>query len=478
MATLLNIIAAAHELGNWLIRVIMLLVIIRRHRPQSALVWLLVVFITPWAGLLLYALLGSNRLPSKRVEQHKRFLERMNAARARFNGNPGITRPPLEPAFSSTVRLAQRLGNMAVLGGNAAEIICDNDAFLDRLIADIDGARHHVHALYYIYGEDEAGRRFADALIRAERRGVACRLLVDAVGSWGMLKRMAPELAKAGVEVYEALPVGLFRKGMARWDLRNHRKLVVIDGRAAFTGSHNMTDPSYGTKTLQWHDLSVRLTGPVVSQLQTVFVSDWYFETDDLLEDPVFFPENPAQGDIAAQAIPSGPNFATENYQRLVVAALHGAQEQVTITTPYFVPDESLLHALESAALRGVEVNLIVPCEADQLVVGAAAQAYYEELLSWGINIYLYQPAIIHAKTMTIDNAVAFVGTSNFDIRSFSLNFELNLAFYSPPFAEKLRQRHEDYIRASERLDPNTWEARPAPKRLYQNLAKLFSPLL
>lgn len=478
MGTLLNIVAAVHEISNWLIRIIMLLVITRRHRPQSALVWLLVVFTTPWLGLLLYALLGTNRLPRKRVEQHRRLMERLDGAAARLTGDSNVTQPRLDPAFRSTVRLAQRLGHMAVVGGNSAKIISCNEELIEGMIRDIDAAKHHVHALYYIYGDDAYGRRFAEALVRAVRRGVQCRLLVDAVGSWGMLKHMAPELAKAGVEVYEALPVGLFRKGMARWDLRNHRKLLVVDGRIAYTGSHNMIDASYGTTTLQWHDLSVRLTGPIVTELQMVFVADWYFETDDFLDDPAFFPEEEAQGDIAAQVIPSGPNFPTENYQRLVVAALHGAQEQVTITTPYFVPDDSLLIALESAALRGVEVNLIVPKESDQIVVGAAAQAHYEELMRWGVNLYLYEPAIIHAKIMTIDDAVAFVGTSNFDIRSFSLNFEINLAFYSPSFAQELRERQKGYIEVSTRLEPDAWENRSTTRRIYQNLAKLFSPLL
>ncbi|MGI6459073.1 MAG: cardiolipin synthase [Candidatus Hydrogenedentales bacterium] len=478
MGTLLNIIAIVHEVGNWIIRVSMLLAITRRHRPQSAMVWLLVVFFSPWFGLVLYAFLGSNRLPRQRVERHRRFLARIDALRSRIIGSPGSMYPPLEPAFASTVRLAQRLGHMPVLGGNHADIICDNDAFLDRIIADIDRAAHHVHALYYIFGDDAAGRRFADALIRAERRGVACRLLVDAVGSWRMLRRMAPELARAGVEVFAALPVGFFRRGMARWDLRNHRKLVVIDGQIAFSGSHNLVEPSYGTRDFVWHDLSVRLTGPVVSQLQAVFISDWYFEANDLLEDPAFFPDHPAQGGIAAQVIPSGPNYPTENYQRLLVSALHGAQKHVTITTPYFVPDESLLHALETAALRGVEINLIVPQVADQRLVGAATQAYYEELLTWGINLYLYQPALVHAKTMAIDDAVAFVGTSNFDIRSFALNFEINMVFYSAALAGELRKRHEAYMENSARLELDRWEDRPASNRVFQNVAKLFSPLL
>ena len=476
MGTILNIIAAVHEVGSWLIRVSMLLVIIRRHRPQSALVWLLVIFFSPWVGLALYAFLGSNRLPQKRVDQHKRFLERIDALRGRFNGSPGITRPQLEPAFASTVRLAQRLGHMSVLGGNHAEILCDNDEFLDRIIADIDGATHHVHALYYIYGDDAAGRRFADALIRAERRGVACRLLVD-TGVRGMLTRMAPELARAGVEVFEALPVGFFRRGMARWDLRNHRKLVVIDGQIAFTGSHNMIDPSYGTRTLEWHDLSVRLTGPVVSQLQAVFVADWYFETDDLLEDPAFFPENPARGGIAAQVIPSGPNYPTENYQRLVVAALHGAQKHVTITTPYFVPDESLLSALETAALRGVEVNLIVPQVADQLVVGAAAQAYYEELLNWGVNLSAPARPWFTPRPWPLTIRGVRGDQRNFDIRSFSLNFEINMAFIGR-ICRRIAETARRLYRKLRRLALDAWDARPASHRIVQNLAKLFSPLL
>jgi len=405
-------------------------------------------------------------------------MKRLDTAASRFVADSETTQPQLEPAFRSTVRLAQRLGHMAVTGGNSAKIVCSNDELLDRIVSDIDAAKHHVHALYYIYEDDGYGHRFAEALLRAEGRGVNCRLLVDAVGSWGMLKRMTPQLAKGGVEVYDALPVGLFRKGVARWDLRNHRKLVVVDGCIAYTGSHNMIDAGYGTSTLQWHDLSVRLAGPVVLELQTVFMADWYFETDDLLEDPAFFPKQESKGDIAAQVIPSGPNYLTENYQRLIVAALHGAQEQVTITTPYFVPDESLLNALESAALRGVEVNLIVPKEADQILVGAAAQAHYEELMNWGVNLYLYEPAIIHAKTMSIDDAIAFVGTSNFDIRSFSLNFEINLAFYSPSFVEELREQQRRYIEASIRLEPHVWENRSTSRRVYQNLAKLFSPLL
>lgn len=478
MATILNIIIAVYELGRWLIRVIMLLVIIRKRRPQSATVWLLVVFIAPWLGLLLYALLGSNRLPRKRLEQHRRFTKRLEALSDRFDGHPQISKPRLEPAFAPTVRLTERLGRMAVLGGNAAEIIADNDDLFQRMIDDIDAAKHHVHALYYIYQDDAVGRRFGDALMRAARRGVACRLLVDSVGSWTMLKRLAPKLARAGVEVFDALPVGLFRKNVARYDLRNHRKLLVVDGRIAYMGSHNMVDASYGTASLQWCDLSVRLRGPVVLDLQTVFASDWYFETDDLLEGPEIFPETGAQGDTAIQVIPSGPNFLTENYHCLVVAALHGAQECVTMTTPYFVPDDSMLNALETAALRGVEVNLVVPRESDQIIVGAAGEAHFEELLNWGVNVYLYESAIIHAKTLTLDRAMAFVGTSNLDIRSFALNFECNLAVYSDRFVEQLRRQQQQYIQSSTRLDLDTWEKRSTAHDIYVNLAKLFSPLL
>ena len=224
--------------------------------------------------------------------------------------------------------------------------------------------------------------------------------------------------------------------------------------------------------------MSVRLDGPIVLELQAVFVGDWYFETDELLDSDDVFPGADADGTIAVQTLPSGPDYPTENYQRMVVAALHTARRHVIITSPYFVPDEAFLQAIEVAVLRGVEVEVILPRRCDQIMVGAASRAYYDDLLRLGVKLHLYDKGLLHAKTMSIDDAVALIGSSNFDIRSFALNFEISLLFYGPRVTEALRRQQNRYIAESARLSAEQWDARPARAKILQNIAKLLSPLL
>ena len=468
----------AYVVSQWAIRVIMLIVATRRRRPTSAMAWLLVIFFEPWVGLVLYLLIGNYRLPTRRSVKHARLLEELKETGPQFVGHPHVTRPQLAPELMSAVTLAERLGHMPILGGNHVELMTRNSVLFDRVVADIDRAERFVHLLYYIYGDDETGRRVADALARAVRRGVKCRVLLDAVGSRPMLKTLGAQMARQGIEVRAALPVGLIRRSVARVDLRNHRKILIVDGRAAYAGSHNCINASYGRKDMLWHDLSVRLTGPIVLELQAVFVGDWYFETDELLDGDEFFPTADLAGDIPAQALPSGPNYPTENYQRLLVAALHSAQRHVVMTTPYFVPDDAFMQTIQTITLRGVEVDLVVPRRSNMPLLDAASHAYYEELLECGVRLHLYTEGLLHAKTMTIDDEIAFVGSSNFDIRSFALNFEINLLFYAPQVVGQLRAQQSRYIETSTPLDLEQWRRRPAVRRVAQNIAKLLSPLL
>jgi cardiolipin synthase len=471
--------STVYFVGEWVVRVVMLIVITRRKNPTSAMAWLLVIFFLPYPGFLLYLVLGTHRLPEKRKRQYRQMLEEKQGLWDRFAGHPNIVRPDLDERLEMAVKLAQELGDMPILGGNDVAFYTDTKGYLGRIVQDIDAAESTVHVLFYIWGTGETGRQVADALIRAALRGVKCRVLVDASGSAAMYRNWAGELRKAGVEINEALPVGIFRRRAARFDLRNHRKLVVIDGRIAFTGSHNCIEPSYGHKDMAWHDLSVRMTGPAVLTLQAMFISDWYFETDELLmSDDVAFPDPEIKGDIPAQAVPSGPIYPIENYQRLIVAAIHAARSRVTMTTPYFVPDEAFLQAIQTAVLRGVEVELIVPEVSDQIIVGAASRAYYDDMLDAGANVYLYKAGLMHAKTMRIDNQMAFIGTSNFDIRSFELNFEINVVFYCEAVTARLRRVHEMYIERSFPLEQAIWDQRPMRRRVFQNIARLMSPLL
>lgn len=463
---------------EWGLRVFMLVAITRRKPPGSAMAWLLIIFFLPIPGAILYSLVGDYRLPQRRFNKHRRLLEQMRGISEKFRAHPNIVRPQVAPDLTPAVNLARSLGEMPILGGNAAELFTDSAETVEKIVGDIDSAQHHVHMLFYIFADDESGRQVTDALLRARKRGVQCRLLLDSVGSKPMFRTLAPSLLEQGVEVHEAMPVGIFRSKFSRIDLRNHRKLVIVDGRIGYTGSQNIINPDYGSKKWVWEDVMIRIEGPVVAELQMVFAGDWYFETRQLLTEDDFFPQPETRGPMPIQLLPSGPNYPTENYQRLVVASLYGAHRHVMMTTPYFVPDGPLLQAMQAAANRGVKVDLIVPRKSNHPLVDAASRAYYEDLLQAGVNIHLYGNRLLHSKMMTIDDSIAFVGTGNFDIRSFTLNFEVSLIIYSARMTEQLRRLSLRYIKDSIPVELWRWRKRPEGQKVLQDIAKLLSPLL
>ena len=309
---------------------------------------------------------------------------------------------------------------------------------------------------------------------------MACRVLADAVGSRQLFRRLAPLLRQQGVRIFPVLPATLWRLPFARLDLRNHRKLAVIDGTIAFTGSQNIVEASYGHKRAGvWHDIMARITGPVVRQLQGIFLEDWFYESGELLEDAALFPPSRRRRPIAVQVVPTGPDQPTELFQDLIVKAIFLARRRVVITSPYFIPNEAMLLALRLAALRGVQVDLVIPRRCDHPLVQAAGSFYCDYLMRFGVNVYLFRQGMLHAKTLTVDDELAMFGSANYDIRSFDLNFELNLfvhaeeavrgdaaiaAGLSRPIASAPRRTTGP---------ADTW-----PGRLKMNLAKLFSPLL
>jgi cardiolipin synthase len=466
------------DISQWVIILVMTPLLMRRRPQSEAMAWMLLVILWPWVGLGVYLLIGSNRLPRRRIARHLKTARALDAADRLRDRQPHIVSPTVPPASHGLIQLAQTLGELPILGGNDMTLLTDTRVYIDRLLADIAAARHHVHLLYYIFEADETGQRVADALIEAAGRGVKVRLLADAVGSGPFLRRIAPELERHGIEVHDILPVNPFRRRLARLDLRNHRKLAIIDAAIAYTGSQNITNPHYGSHNWPWREISARITGPTVTQLQAIFLEDFYAEADRILTDPDIHPDPPATGSIALQALPSGPTYPTESYQRLVVAAIHGASHQVTITTPYLVPDEPFLQAMESAVMRGVEVSIIVPRNSDQLLTAAAGRAYYQQMLDIGIKIYDYLDGILHAKTMTVDDHLALIGSGNFDIRSFYLNFELNLLAYGPAPTSHLLAAQRSYMQHAIELTADGWRQRPPIRRTLDDIAKLFSPVL
>ena len=355
---------------------------------------------------------------------------------------------------------------------------CSNYAeTIDRIIGDIDSAHRNVHLLFYIFLADANGLRVGEALERAVTRGVTCRVLMDAVGSRQGIKKLAPRLRSRGVEVLEMMPVGLFRVNAARFDLRNHRKIVVVDGRVGFTGSQNIVNPDF-VKGFPNEELMVRVTGPVVAELQAMFLADHYFETGKVLDPKELFPELTGAGSSPAQVLPSGPGYGQENGRELIIAMLYAARERIVITTPYFVPDEPFLQAICAASLRGIEVHLVLSMHANQRITQFAQRSYYDDLLKVGIRIHLYCPRFLHAKHLTIDDDIALIGSTNMDIRSFALNAEINLLVYDRAVVQQLRAVQERYFANSDLLEAATWNRRPLASRVVQNTARLMDSFL
>jgi cardiolipin synthase len=389
----------------------------------------------------------------------------------------GAAHPVLSATLQPLVSLATRLGDFEPFGGNQVELITDYTSALDRLVGEIDLARQHVHLLFYIFANDATGRLVADALARAVKRGVKCRVLMDAVGSKRGLARLAPRMRAAGVEVHAAMPVGFFRRNAARYDLRNHRKIAVIDGSVAYTGSQNVVDPEF-VRGYPNEEMMVRVTGPVVAQLQGVFVSDFYFETGTTLNESEVFPQLEPRGKTNAQVLPSGPGYHRENGQEFMIALLYAARERIVLATPYFVPDEVFLQAIRSASRRGVVVHLIVSLHANQLLTQLAQRSFYDELLEDRVNVHLYKPRFLHAKHLTIDDEIALIGSTNIDIRSFALNAEINLVIYDTEVVARLRIVQEKYIANSDLLTIEAWRQRSIFLRTIHGIARLADSLL
>ena len=468
----LNLFFAA----EWTVRLAMILVVPFRRSPEAAKGWLLLIFFEPTIGLLLYLLIGRPKLPQWRLERQFEFGALSRPIFDRLAKGPNIFQPDVGVELSKAVKLAANLGKLPILGGNAIEVLTDYYGFVDRLIADIDAAHDHVHLLFYIVADDATMARIVESLGHAVERGVVCRILADSLGSRPDFERLLPRLEAAGILAEETMRVGLFKRA-GRLDLRNHRKIAVIDGRIAYTGSQNLVDANF-IAGLTYEELNVRLTGPVALELQAVFAEDWYVETGEFLGDPRYAPDPQVAGNIAVQTLPSGPGYPRENNQRLIVSLIHAANRRVVIAMPYLVPDDGLLQALQTAALRGVEVMLVVPLQLDQYLVGLGQRSYYEELMETGVQICRYGKRFLHAKCVTIDDTIAWIGSSNLDIRSFALNAEIVVLLYEARACASVASEQARYIRDGEMLSLEAWQQRPALIKVAENLARLLSPLL
>ena len=371
---------------------------------------------------------------------------------------------------------------MPLVGGNAAQLYTDYAASIAAMTGEIDAAERTVHVEFYIMSVDDETAPFFAAMARAVARGVTVRVLFDHVASLRVrrYRGMLRHLRDAGVQWHRMLPVRPWLGRYQRPDLRNHRKFLIVDGRIAFTGSQNLIERTYHrgphwSGRLEWKELMVRFEGPIVAGVDALFATDWYSETDELLlrETPAVVEADPSRV-LDAQVVPSGPAFDGENNLRLFNSLLYAAQEQIQICSPYFVPDESMLYAITTAAQSGLDVQLFVSEIGDQPLVFHAQRSYYEELLRAGVRIWLYKaPTVLHAKHFTIDDQVAVIGSSNMDMRSFSLNLEVSVMVHGESIIRELRTIEQSYRENSRELTLEEWVVRPRHMRIFDDLARL-----
>lgn len=476
--------AAVYVGIGWVIRLLMVPVILRRQfAPGAAVAWLGIIFLHPYIGVTLYLVLGETRLGPHRAERHRNLVNRFRSIMRQAAGTcEDHCSLQLPAEYEPMVRQAEKISGLPVLGGNSVEFFTDTPLLIDRLVADIDAAAIRVHLLYYMFLPDGTGRRVAEALERASRRGVVCRVIADAVASRSFFHHdcgLAARLQAAGVKVTAALPVDVIQRRLPRMDLRNHRKLAVIDDRIGFAGSHNLVDADYGGRHGgPWFDATGRFTGPIVSEMSIVFAEDWGFETDEILDVSTTGDAAPLDRGTPMQLVPTGPASVGENFRRVFLAAIQSARSRVVMTTPYFVPDETTLVALIMAADRGAEVSLLVPLVPDHLFTAAAGRAHFSRLMAAGIRIFQYKPGLLHTKSTTVDDTFAIFGSANLDVRSFNLNFELTTVLYGSEVTTRLRAIQDAYLAECTPLDPERWAARPVLRRYADSAISLLSPLL
>jgi cardiolipin synthase len=455
-------------------------VVLRRKEPSSTIAWILTLIFLPVLGAVLFLLFGRDRVrwPAKRKRQADAFMRSVLRERTQETRDPSFADGRLTDLEKQIFQVGSLLTGSGATVGNHIEVLTRGNDVYDALGAAIDAAEHHVNAEFYLIRNDATGAWFRDKLVRAAGRGVAVRLLCDAYGCLAIGSAWRRPLRRAGAKVGIFLPMrSLFLQPV---NLRNHRKILVVDGKVAFSGGVNIGNeyrgqmPRVGT----WRDTHFRMEGPAALALQRVFFQDWFFATGEGVDPTTFFPAAPRTGHASVAIVPSGPDTRTEAIHRLFFAAIAGSRDRVFITTPYFVPDPPMVVALQVAAMRGVDVKLVLPSRSNHRVTFHAGRSFYSELLEAGVHIHEYQPGMIHAKTMVVDGRIVFLGSANMDMRSFRLNFEVHALIHDEPTARELEACFADDLAKSVAVELPTWRTRRRRDRVFEGAGRFVSPLL
>jgi len=457
--------------------VVMARIMLRPNRvPASRIAWLVVVGALPLLGIVAYLLLGEVRIGRGR-------LAGIRDALARIPRQPDTGDDIVPERYRNLFRLGQSVSGFWPVGGNTGRLLEDSNATIEAMVADIDAAQHHVHVLFYIWLADNNGRKMIEALKRAAARGVVCRAMVDDLGSRALVRSEHWQAMRdAGIKVANGLAIGnpFLRIVTSRIDLRNHRKIVVIDGAITYCGSQNCADPEFRVKPryAPWVDAMVRFEGPIAYQNQLLFAADWMAgvkeDLGDLLNPP---PSPPDAVTMPAQVIGTGPTVRVSAMQEVFQSLLFMARHEIVITTPYYIPDDSLQNALCATAYRGVDTTIIFPARNDSWIVGAASRSYYADLLAAGVKIHEYVGGLLHTKSMTVDGELLLIGSANMDRRSLELNYENNILVLDPQLTSAVAERQQQYIRQSRAVTLEEVAGWSMPRKLINNTVAILGPL-
>ncbi len=459
-------------------------VLLRPHRdPASRVAWIVILVSVPVVGIISYILLGETNIGLKRTEKIQEVLTKL----PKITDAPGWPTTDLKDEvperYQHLFQVGKTINGFDPVGGNQARLMADSNATISSIVADIDAAKDFVHLLFYIWLPDNNGCKIVEALKRAVAHGVTCRAMVDDMGSRAIISSEHwASMELAGVHLARALPVGnpLLRPLHGRIDLRNHRKIVIIDNLITYCGSQNCADPEFLVKAkyAPWVDAVMRFTGPIVRQNQYLFIVDWMAETGEDISSLLKQPLQPAQPGFIAQVVGTGPTIRTSAMAEMFESLMYTARHELVISTPYYVPDDPMQSALCASARRGVDTTIIFPARNDSWIVGAASRSYYRDLIEAGVRVFEYEGGLLHTKSLTLDGEITLIGSANMDRRSFELNYENNILFHDRSLTADMRKRQESYIAKShpvslEMVERWTWYG-----RLWNNAIAMLGPVL
>ena len=484
----MNVTIAIWVLNILVVGTVMVRILLRPHRqPASRIAWVAVVGALPGIGIIAYLFLGETNIGRRNLKAMREVRAQLPAPAAAIIDTAMHLEAQLPSRYAPLFRVGYSISRWEPVAGNSATLMADSNATIDHMVADIDAATDQVNVLFYIWLTDNNGSKMAGALKRAAARGVICRAMVDGLGSRALLKSgLWREMGAAGVQTAVALQIRnpLLRPLQGRMDLRNHRKILLIDGRITYCGSQNCADPEFRVKAkfAPWVDSVVRLEGPVVRQNQRLFATDWMtYVGEDLSEDSSLGntePTSTAAGTVIAQVIASGPTLRHSAMPELFESLMYSAREELVISTPYYVPNQSMQEALCAAAYRGVHTTLILPARNDSMEVAAASRSYYADLLKAGVELREYEGGLLHSKTLTLDGEITLMGSANMDRRSFELNYENNMLLYDPQLTRTIRERQQVYIDSSIAVSIEAVESWSLGRRLWNNTVAMLGPVL